>query len=413
MSDGNFGSRISDCGLLGDGAVRIRTWFSLVLLVPTLLVGCAPQNQFVPPPPPKVTVARPVQREVADSLVFTGWTEAPKKVDLRARVSGYLDQVLFEDGAKVTEGDLLFVIEQRPFRTALAAAEAELQKARAALQLATSEYNRAVRLKERNATTQAELDVAAAQLETGKANVAAADAMVRKANSDLSYTEIRSPITGRIGRHMVDEGNLVSTEQTLLATVESYDPIYAYFSVSESDLLRYVSLTVEDGGSLEQMEKDPPKLYLGLSNEEDFPREGHFDFSERSIDRQTGTALQRGVFPNPGWTLVPGLFVRIKAPVGSPRPRLLVPERAVSVDQLGDFLMVVGEDKKALKRPAKLGMTVDGMRVVESGVTADDLVIVNGLQRARDGVVVEPEMEGAAPPVPAAATTASTAPTTK
>jgi multidrug efflux pump subunit AcrA (membrane-fusion protein) len=184
------------------------------------------------------------------------------------------------------------------------------------------------------------------------------------------------------------------------------------------------------------MEKDPPKLYLGLSNEEEFPREGHFDFSERSIDRQTGTALQRGVFPNPGWTLVPGLFVRIKAPVGTPRPRLLVPERAVSVDQLGDYLMVVVDAKPAetnpaeaaqaspangatpvptkvaMKRPAKLGMTIDGMRVVESGVTADDLVIVNGLQRARDGAPVEPEMEGAQP-APAAATTASAAPTTK
>jgi RND family efflux transporter MFP subunit len=415
---------------------RIQTTMGLMLAAAGALLGCAPQNQFVPPPPPKVTVAKPVEREVADSLVFTGWTEAPKKVDLRTRVSGYLDQVLFEDGAKVTEGDLLFVIEQRPFRTALAAAEAELQKAQAALQLATSEYNRAVQLKERNATTQAELDVAAAQLETGKANVAAADAMVRKAKSDLSYTEIRSPITGRIGRHMVDEGNLVSTEQTLLGTVESYDPIYAYFSVGERDLLKYVSLTVEDGGSLEQMEKDPPKLYLGLSNEEEFPREGHFDFSERSIDRQTGTALQRGVFPNPGWTLVPGLFVRIKAPVGTPRPRLLVPERAVSVDQLGDYLMVVVDAKPAetnpaeaaqaspangatpvptkvaMKRPAKLGMTIDGMRVVESGVTADDLVIVNGLQRARDGAPVEPEMEGAQP-APAAATTASAAPTTK
>jgi RND family efflux transporter MFP subunit len=357
------------------------------------VAGCAPKNQFVAPPPPQVTVAKPLEREVADALEFTGWTQATGEVDLRSRVNGYLEKVNFVDGAMVKEGDLLFVIEQQPFKTALAAATAEYQKAQAAQQLARTEYARTQSLVERNASTQAELDVSAAQLATAEANVAAADALVRKAKSDLKYTEIRAPLAGRIGRHMVDAGNLVQSEQTSLAKIENYDPIYAYFSVSESDLLRYVDLTVEGGSSLQALEKDPPKLYLGLSNEEGFPREGRFDFSERSIDRQTGTALQRGVFENKDWNLVPGLFVRIKAPVGKARPRLLVEERAVSTDQRGDYLLVVGDKNVVEYRPVKLGIVSEGMRVVEDGVGPDDLIVVNGLQRARPGAPVNPQQE--------------------
>jgi RND family efflux transporter MFP subunit len=305
--------------------------------------------------------------------------------------------VLFDDGAMVEKGQVLFVIERAPFETALAAAQAEQEKAEAARQLAQSDYDRTVPLIPRGAKTQADLDVAAAELATAKANVAAAEAAVKQARLNLDYTEIRSPISGRLGRHVVDAGNLVQSEQTLLGRVESYDPIYAYFSVSESDLLEYVSLTVESGGSLQAMEKDPPKLYLGLANEEGYPREGHFDFSERSIDRQTGTAMQRGVFANKDWTLVPGLFVRIKAPVGSPRPRLLVQERAVGADQRGDYLLVVNDKKIVEYRPVKLGSVSEGMRVVEEGVGPDDLVVVNGLQRARPGAPVDASLEGEQP----------------
>lgn len=371
--------------------------------------GCAPKNQFVAPPPPEVTVAKPIEREVADALTFTGWTQATAAVDLRTRVNGYLEKVFFDDGAMVEKDQLLFVLEQAPFKTALAAADAELLKARAALQLAESEYNRTVPLVERQAKTQADLDVASAELATAQANVTAAEAAVQKAKLDLSYTEIRSPIKGRIGRHLVDVGNLVQSEQTSLANVESYDPIYAYFSVGESDLLRYVGLTVESGGSLTSMEKDPPKLFLGLANEEGFPREGRFDFSERSIDTKTGTALQRGVFANKEWTLVPGLFVRIKAPVGSSRPRLLVEERAVGADQRGDYLLVVNDKNIVEYRPVKLGMTNEGMRVVESGVGPNDWIVVNGLQRARPGAPVNPKREGEQQPAASVAVAAPTA----
>lgn len=377
-----------------------RGWISIKLaavMLAAAVSGCGPKNEFVPPPPPQVTVAKPVTREVADALEFTGWTEATEAVDLRCRVNGYLEKVLFDDGAMVDKGQLLFVIEQAPFQAALAAAQAEVAKAEASLQLEQSEYDRTLPLVRRGATTQADLDVAAAELATAKANVAAAQAALKQAELNLSYTEVRSPINGRIGRRLVDPGNLVQAEQTLLGRVESYDPIYAYFSVSESDLLRYVSLTFDGGGSLQALEQDPPKLYLGLSNEQDFPREGRFDFSERSLDRQTGTALQRGVFENDNWTLVPGLFVRIKAPVGSPRPRLLVEERAVSADQRGDYLLVVGDKNIVEYRPVKLGIVTDGLRVVEDGVGPDDLIVVNGLQRARPGAPVAPALEGQLP----------------
>jgi RND family efflux transporter MFP subunit len=354
-----------------------------------LVVGCRKPNEFVPPPPPIVTVAHPVERPVSDSIEFVGTTQATQTVDLRARVNGYLEKILFEDGSIVKAGDELFIIEQAPYQVALDAAKAAEQKGTASLALAQSQYRRMEPLLKDSVVTKDEIEVQAAQVESSKADVAAAEAAVRKAELDLGYTKITAPITGRIGRHLVDIGNLVREEQTQLAVIQAIDPIYVYFDVSENDLLRFMAMLRNH--ELPDPDKNPPVLHLGLADEPGFPHEGHLDFRELNLNTETGTALRRGIFPNPGSQLIPGMFVRLQASIGAPKPRLLIEERAIATDQRGDYLLVVDDKNVVEYRPVQLGIHVDQMRVIESGINLDDWVIVNGLQRARPGAQVTPE----------------------
>lgn len=353
------------------------------------LPGCRQPNKFVAPPPPAVTVALPVERSVADTIEFVGTTEPTQIVDLRARVNGYLEKILFDDGAIVKAGAPLFQIEQAPYQSVLDAAQAAQQKAMAALALAQSQYRRMEPLRKNGVVTQEELDVQAAQVETSKADVAAAQAAIKKAQLDLGYTTITAPITGRIGRHMVDIGNLIQSGTTQLAVIQAIDPIYVYFDVSENDLLRFMAMLRNH--ELPDPEKNPPILHLGLANEQGFPHEGRLDYRELGINAETGTTKRRGIFPNPGSQLLPGMFVRVQASIGDPKPRLLVEDRAVSSDQRGEFLLVVNEKNVVEYRPVALGIHVNDLRVVESGIKATDRVIVNGLQRARPGTTVNPE----------------------
>lgn len=367
----------------------------LAVVVCANVIGCRQPNTFVAPPPPTVTVAHPVERAVADTIEFVGTTEPTQIVDLRARVNGYLEKILFEDGAVVEAGEPLFQIERAPYQSVLDAALATQQKAVASLALAQSQYRRMEPLRKNSVVTQEELDVQAAQVETSKADVAAAQAAVRKAELDLGYTTITAPITGRIGRHMVDIGNLVQSGTTQLAVIQAIDPIYAYFDVSENDLLRFMAMLRNH--ELPDPDKNPPVLHLGLANEQGFPHKGHLDFRELGINAETGTTKRRGIFPNTDWQLLPGMFVRIQASIGDPKPRLLVEERAIGSDQRGEFLLIVNEKNVVEYRPVQLGIHVDDLRVVESGVKAGDKVVVNGLQRARPGAPVTPET--AKPPV--------------
>jgi len=352
-------------------------------------IGCERENKFVPPPPPKVSVAKPAVGEIADSIEFIGNTRPTATVDLRARVNGYLEKILFEDGATVKEGDVLFSIEQAPFQIALDIAKAELERADADLLLQQTEYRRIEPLVAQQAITQAELDQQRAKLTTAQANILAAQAAVRRAELDLNYTQIRAPIGGRIGRHLVDRGNLVQAEQTLLATIESLDPIHAYFSLSENDLLRFMEMM--RAHEIPDPTKNPAVLFLQLANEQGFPHRGHLDFRELGVDASTGTALRRGLFPNPNNELLPGMFVRIRAPIGQPKPRLLVEKRAIGTDQRGNFLLIVNDKNVVEYRLVKLGLSTDGMRVVDEGVKPKEWIVVNGLQRARPGATVEPE----------------------
>jgi RND family efflux transporter MFP subunit len=353
-------------------------------------VGCREQNQFVPPPPPQVTVAHPVEQPVADTIEFVGNTAATETVDLVARVEGHLERVLFEDGARVAKGDLLFVIDQALYQVALSAAQAELQKAQASLQLAESQLRRIAPLVRSGAVTQEEYDVQAAQVATSKAEVAAAQALIARAELDLGYTQINAPIAGTISERQVDVGNLIRAEQTRLATIQNIDPIYVYFNLSERDLLRFMEML--RAHEIPDPEKNPPVLHVGLANEEGYPHEGLLDYRQLGVDPATGTTMRRGVFPNPDRQLIPGMFVRIRATIGEPVPRLLVDERAIGSDQRGDYVLVVNDKNIVEYRPVRLGIDVKGLRVVESGIDAGDRVVINGLQRARPGAEVQPEM---------------------
>lgn len=372
--------------LFGAGACAI---FGLVL------AGCGSKNEFVAPPPPLVTVAQPVEKPVADSIAFVARTEATATVDLRARVNGYLEQIRFEDGANVNKGDVLFVIRQEPFQVALDAAQAELQRAEAELELAETELRRIAPLVPRQAVTQAEYDKQAALVKTSAANVALAKTVVRRAEIDLGYTEVKAPISGRIGRHLIDIGNLVQEEVTPLAIIQSIDPIYAYFDLNELDLLRFMEMLRKH--ELPDPGVTPPVLYLGLANEQGFPHEGRLDFRALGVDPATGTTQRRGIFPNPNGQLVPGLFARIFAPIGQPVPRLLIEDRAIGTDQRGEFVLVVNDKNEVEYRPVRLGITDGPLRVIEEGISPQDWVIVNGIQRARPGIEVNPQrtLEGA------------------
>jgi RND family efflux transporter MFP subunit len=358
------------------------------LLALTLLCGCDKPTQFVPPPPPEVTVQQPQTRQIVDHVNFTGNTQATATVELRARVSGYLQRIAFEDGALVQQGDLLFVIEQAPFQATLQSRKADLERAQAAMQLAQVQFRRNQSLRQKRVVSQQDLDERRADLAAAKANVAVAQAAVTNAQLDLDYTEIRAPITGLIGRHLVDVGNLVQSQETLLATIESMDPIYAYFNVSESDLLRFRKMIRDN--ELPDPQKQPPLIRLGLSNEKGYPHEGHVDFRDLGLNPDTGTILVRARFPNPNRVLLPGLFVRLQAPVGPPKPRLMINERALAADQRGEYVLVVDDENKVAYRPVELGLASNGMREVRSGIDPDAWVIINGIQRAQPDATVKP-----------------------
>jgi RND family efflux transporter MFP subunit len=350
--------------------------------------GCAKPNEYMAPPPPAVTVAQPIERELIQQLEFTGTTRSVEAVDIRARVMGYLKSIEFEDGAIVQAGDLLFVIEPAPFEAALDSAKAALQRAEASLSLAKATLTRAERLPA-GAISAQEVDVQRANVATAEADVASAKAAVRQAELDLSYTQIKSPFTGRVSRHLVDVGNLIQPGETALTRVEAYDPIHAYFAVSESDVLEFIR--ANQMTTMETIREHPPVIYMGLSGEQGFPHEGHLDFAELGVDPQSGTQMRRGVFPNPDGALLPGLFGRIRLPVGQPEPGLMLPDRAIATDQRGDYVLVVNEKDTVEYRPVELGMRIGGMREIRTGVEKGDWVVINGVQRARPGAPVKPE----------------------
>lgn len=374
--------------------------FLAISAVAWLIAACEQKNTYVEPPPPKVTVAQPLQQEVIDYLEFTGTTRAFEEVEIRARVAGFLQSMHFSPGTLVEKGDLLFVIDPREYRAAVNAAQAELDSANAQLERADTEFTRAEKLFKQQAGSEKNVVQWRGERDMARAAVTMAKAKVERARLDLGYTQVTAPIAGRIGRNLVDVGNLVGErEPTLLTTITSYDPMYVYFNLNERDLLKVVAMyreRIKEKGFDPDTDADIKadiSLLLGLANEEGYPHEGTLDFAESGVDPGTGTLQLRGVFPNPGKAplLYPGLFTRIRMPIAEHENALLVTERAVGADQGGRYLLAVSSENVVEKRLIRMGQLVDGLRVIEEGIRPGDWVVVNGLQRARPGAKVDPE----------------------
>ena len=341
---------------------------------------------------PTVTAARPVRRDVTDYAEFTGRTTAAESADIRARVQGFLKTVEFAPGDPVKKGQLLFTIEDDSFRARLDAAGAKLKQTQADVDLAKADFERALTLRAQNAISEQEVDTAKSRYDSTTANKAADEAAIEIARNDLSYTKVLAPFEGRVGRNLVDPGNLVGgADKTLLTTVERVDEIYAYFDVSEIVVLEILKYYSENPDRKEANERW--QVYLGLANEEDCPHQGHLDFLENKVDVTTGTALVRGVFENDGGLLYPGLFVRIRVPKRPIKGALLVEERALGTDMGGKYLLVV-DDKNVVQEPRRVepGPLVGAMRVIRKGIGPNERYIVEGLQHARVGKEVKVEM---------------------
>jgi RND family efflux transporter MFP subunit len=345
-------------------------------------------NEYAPPPPPEVTVAHPVEREVTTYNEFTGQTRAVESVEVRARVQGMLESMHFDPGSVVQQGQLLFVIEPDLYQARVGQAEADLHGAQAQAQAAEQQLEITRAIFERNAGSRTDLVQKMQARDQARAAVAQAEAQLAAARLDLSYTHIYAPLTGRIDRNYVDVGNLVGAGQaTPLATIVRYDPIYAYFDASERELLEYRA--ARRRGETIAAEGQRNTAELALATEQGFPHAGEVDFVSNRVDPSTGTLEIRAVFPNPDGVIVPGLFVRVRVPVTRGRA-LVVPDDAVSVDQGGSFVLVVDGQNVVQHRRVTPGPRTDGMRVIADGVRPEDRIVVNGLQRARAGLAVRP-----------------------
>lgn len=363
------------------------------------LAGCEEKNAYVAPPPPEVTVRHPVRRTITTYKEFTGTAQGFETVELRARVKGFLKSFEFVPGADVEKGQLLFVIDPEPFEAAVALAKADLANKKALLASTDAEYRRAAQLYERNVYAELDLIKTKTARDAAEAAVEAAQASLRSATLDLGYTRVTAPVAGQISRNYVDVGNLVgNNEATLLATIVRYDPIFAYFTVSESDLFEFREMRRK--GERPDYRKEEIKVGLALAGEEGFPHEGKIQYADPSLDPETGTITGRAVFPNADGTIVPGAFVRLRVPFEVGRDALLVPQRALGADQAGRFVLVVGADGVVEQRSVRPGSLVGELLVIEQGLKPDDWVVVNGLQRARPGAKVKPvEAKAEAPAV--------------
>jgi len=380
--------------------IRCARKLGVPLAIATLVASCGERQQQGGSPPPAVTVAKPVKRTVVDYDEYVGRFTAINSVEIRARVSGYLDKVHFKDGQLVKQGDLLFTIDKRPFQNTLDQARANLVQAHSNLSFTESDYTRGQQLVRDKTITDQTFEQRAQAFRNAKASVSANEAAVRQAELDLEFTELRAPVNGRIGDRRVSPGNLVtggtSGNTTMLATIVSTDPIYFEFTFDEASYLRYERLatTGQDVAS----RNTGVRVALKLIDENDFDHEGRMDFIDNVIDRSTGTIRGRAAVENRKEVFTPGMFARVRVPGTPPYEGLLVPDAAIGTEQARRFVMIIDDKDAAQPRYVSLGqVTKDGLRVIKDGIGPDDRVVVSGLMQARPGQKVRPEEQGAKP----------------
>jgi RND family efflux transporter MFP subunit len=364
--------------------------FIFLALLNLAFTACAEKNISAPPPPPKVTVAQPSRETVTDYLELTGNTQAINTVQLVARVPGYLDKVLFQDGQFVKRDQLLFLIQQNTYQETLRQAEASISQQRAQLNYADIQLKRYADLVQKSAVAKSDVDNWQNQKNAAQANLNSAEAQRNLASLNLGYTEIRAPFDGRMDRRLVDPGNLVgSGANTILAQISQIDPIYVYFNISDSDLARIMGRTRWSPGRANSMRW---LVSMGVLEEKGYPHQGTLDFAATNLTATTGTLLLRGVFPNKSGNILPGLYARVRVPMVK-RTALLVPDAIISNDQQGSYVLAVDDKNIVRRRNVRVGLVHNDRRVIEEGLKGDEWVVINGLLRSVPGSPVTPERE--------------------
>jgi len=369
--------------------------FLVVLVAPALMVlaACEEENRYQAPPPPKVTVARPVQQSITHYLEETGNTATTQSVDLVARVQGYLQKIQYKDGTNVKKGDPLFLIEPEPFQLKLDQAIASEMGAQASLNQLEADFKRQSDLASRDFASKAALDQARAARDGAKAKLLQSQADKKQAQINLSYTQVAAPFDGLVTARLVSVGELVGTGATAtkLASIVQLDPIYVNFSISEQEATRLNAQRVRRGQSIDDFLGKVP-VEVGLQTEQGYPHRGVLDYISPTVDQSTGTLAVRAIFQNPKRILLPGNFVRVRVSVDERVPSLLVPDAALGSQQGGRYVLVVNGDNIVEQRRVMIGPLVGALRAIESGLKQDDRVIVDGLQRAIPGNKVDPTM---------------------
>jgi RND family efflux transporter MFP subunit len=384
-----FSGESASCqnGASRPGGIRI----SVVALSLVLLTGCE-RNTFVPPPPPAVDVGLPVQRPITRYLEATGNTAPIKSVDLVARVQGVLQAISYQDGSFVKEGTSLFTIEPQTYQLKLEQAQAAEVGAQASLKQAEADYKRQSDLVTRQAVSQAALDQSTANRDNAQANLMQAQVNTKIAAVNFGYTNVTAPFDGIVSAHLVSVGNLVgASSPTLLANIVALDPIYVNFNVNEQDVLRVRAEAARRGMTANDLKQLP--VEIGLQSETGYPHKGKLDYAAPTINQSTGTLPVRGVLPNADRVLLPGYYVRVRVPFDQQQDALLVPDVALGSDQAGRYLLVVNGDNVVEQRKVQAGQLDGNLRVIESGLKADDRVVIAGLLRAIPGQKVDPKLQ--------------------